>query len=104
MEDYPQEETLHLRAYWRVVRKRLWLILALFVIVVVTTLVTSLRTKPVFRATAQLLIERDNPQIVKVQEVMTVDASTTDYYQTQYKVLESRSLAKDVGQGLQLDK
>ncbi len=67
MEEYQQqEENLHLRDYWGVVWKRLWLILAVFVIVVVTTLIMSLRTKPVYKATAQVLIERENPKVVKV--------------------------------------
>lgn len=100
----PEGEPMHLRDYWQVVRRRGWLIMALFLIAVVSTLVSSLRTKPVYRATAQVLIERENPQVVKVDQVMAVDASTSDYYQTQYKVLESRSLAKEVVQALQLDR
>ncbi len=105
MEEYQQqEETLHLRDYWGVVWKRLWLILAVFVIVVVTTLIMSLRTKPVYKATAQVLIERENPKVVKVDQVTNTEANWMDYYPTQYKVLESRSLAKQVVQELQLDK
>jgi polysaccharide biosynthesis transport protein len=105
MDDYQEEgQGLHLRDYWRIVQKRSWLIATVFVIVVVTTTVISLRTRPVYKATAQILIERENPQVVKVEQVMSVESAWMDYYPTQYKVLESRSLAKEVVRSLQLDK
>jgi len=102
--EYQQEETLHLRDYLQIVRKRLWLILAILVIAMTHTLVTSLRVEPVYRATAQVLIERYNPQVVKVQEVMALNAFATDYYPTQYRLLRSRTLARAVIQKLELDR
>jgi capsular exopolysaccharide synthesis family protein len=43
-----------------------------------------------------LIIEKENPNVVSIQEVMAVDASGTDYYQTQYKIMESRTVAREV--------
>lgn len=99
----PQEEKeVNLRDYWRVIQKRFWTIMAFFLIVVVTTAIGTFTMKPIFRGTTTILINKENPQIVDFKEVFTVNTMDLDYYQTQYKVLESRSLAKRVVQSLKL--
>lgn len=57
---------------------------------------------PVYQATAQLLIERENPNVLSFNEVAEIDSASFDYYQTQYEILESRSLARKVIEGLDL--
>jgi succinoglycan biosynthesis transport protein ExoP len=42
----------------------------------------------------QLRIESDNPNVVSFKEVIQQDKATNDYYQTQYRILQSRSLAR----------
>jgi capsular exopolysaccharide synthesis family protein len=58
--------------------------------------------KPIYRATVTLQINKENPQIVDFKEIFAVNTMDLDYYQTQYKILESRSLAKRVIQPLKL--
>ena len=57
---------------------------------------------PVYRATARILIEREAPKVLNMQELLPVDAKSTEFYQTQYKILQSRSLALRVIQALNL--
>jgi succinoglycan biosynthesis transport protein ExoP len=76
--------------------------LAVFAVVATACTFRSLLTRPVYLATAQLLIERDNPQVLSFKEVAEVDAARDDYYQTQYKLLQSRALARRVVQDLKL--
>ena len=104
MEGYPHEEGFQIRDYWRSIRKRLGMILAIFFIVVVTTMVVSLRQTPVYDATAKILIESNNPQVVNVDEVLAVDVSHMDYYRTQVKIMESETLAREVIVKMGLDK
>jgi capsular exopolysaccharide synthesis family protein len=99
----PQEEKeVHLRDYWKVLKKRRWLVLAFFLIVVVTTAIGTLAMRPIFRGTTTIQINKENPQIVEFKEVFTINTADMDYYQTQYKILESRSLARRVIQTLNL--
>lgn len=99
----PQEEKeIHLRDYWRVIVKRRWTLLAFFLIVVATTAVATFTMKPVYRSTTTIQINKENPQIVDFKEILAVNTMDMDYYQTQYKVLESRSLARRVIQSLNL--
>ena len=58
--------------------------------------------KPIYRATTTIQINKENPQIVDFKEIFAVNTMDMDYYQTQYKILESRSLAKRVIQNLKL--
>ncbi len=96
------EKEIHLRDYWKVIRKRRWTILAFFLIVVVTTAIITFTTKPVYRATTTIKINKENPQIVDFKEIFAVNTTAMDYYQTEYKILESRSLAKRVIDTLKL--
>jgi uncharacterized protein involved in exopolysaccharide biosynthesis len=58
--------------------------------------IASFRAIPVYRSSAQLLIERAAPQVVKIQEVLPDQGDTADYFPTQYGIMKSRSLARDV--------
>ena len=97
-----EEKEVNLRDYWKVIRKRQWIIIAFFLIVVITTAIGTFTMKPIFRATTTIQINKENPQVVNFQEIFAVNMVDMDYYQTQYKVLECRSIAKRVVQNLKL--
>jgi len=91
-----EEGELNLRDYWKVIRKRQWTIIAFFLVVVVTTAVGTFTMRPVYRGTTTIQINKENPQIVEFKEIFAVNTMDRDYYQTQYRLLESRSLARRV--------
>jgi succinoglycan biosynthesis transport protein ExoP len=99
----PQEEKeVHLRDYWKVIQKRRWIVIAFFIIVLIATAVGTFAMKPIYRGTATIQINKENPQIVDFKEIFAVNTTDLDYYQTQYKILESRTLARRVIQTLKL--
>ena len=100
-QEFPEEE-IHLRDYLNVILKRKWTIITCFVVLVTVVTIASFKMEPVYKATCQILIERDNPKVVKIEEVMAIDASSTDYYQTQYEILKSQELAERVIKRLNL--
>ncbi len=97
-----EEKEIHLRDYWRVIQKRRWTVLAFFLIVVITTAIATFTMRPIYRGTTTIQINKENPQIVDFKEIFAVNTMDIDYYQTQYKILESRSLARRVIQSLNL--
>jgi len=97
------EEQIDLRDYLRVILKQRWIIIAFFSIVVIFVAIYVLIATPIYKASARLVIEKENPNVVSIQEVMAVNASGTDYYQTQYKIIESRVVAREVIKRLSLD-
>ena len=102
--EYSQEqEQIDLRDYLRVILKRRWTIFTVFAIIVITVAIHTYTATPIYKATTRLVIEKENPNVVSIEEVMAVDSSGTDYYQTQYKIIESRSVARAVIKRLHLE-
>ena len=97
-------EEVHLRDYWLTVLKHRKLTLTVLLIVLTAAVIYLFTAIPVYRATTQILIERANPNILSAQEMFAIDPSGQDFYQTQYRVLESRAIARDVIGRLRLER
>lgn len=96
------DREINIYDYLRVVRKHRWTILTVFTVLFVSVLIFTYTATPIYRATARVIIEKDDPKVVSIQEVMSVDSSGLDYYQTQYKIIESRGVAREVIRRLKL--
>ena len=85
------------RSYLEVLRRYKWLLITTSLAGAIIAAISSFRTLPVYRASAKLLIERAAPQVVKVPDVLPTEAAeASDYYPTQYGILKSLSLAREV--------
>ena len=91
-----------LRDYWKVILKRKWTILSFTFIVLIATAVMTFTTSPIYRSTATIQINKENPQVVDFKEIFSINTVEMDYHQTQYRILESRTLAKRVIHSLKL--
>ena len=87
------EEKIDLQRYWYIIRRRYWILIATFVIVVLSTVIYTFRQAPIYQATTTLLIEPDFPQVVEFSEVSQF-SRTTEFYETQFKIINSRSVVK----------
>jgi uncharacterized protein involved in exopolysaccharide biosynthesis len=85
-----------------VLYRRRYLVLAVLAAVAGFATVRSLLTTPVYRAAAQIVIERENYNILDFKGVADLDSARDDYYQTQYRLLQSRALARRVIEDLDL--
>lgn len=92
--------------YWRVIRKRAWLIGGFLFGVVIIAAVVLFAMTPIYTAKTTLLIERKAPRVLDMQQVLfePVSADEEDYYKTQYAILESRRLVVEVIREQGLDK
>jgi exopolysaccharide transport family protein len=97
-----QTQETHIYDYLRTLYKWRRIAIVCFIIIVGTVAVASLVMTPVYRATTRILIEREAPKVLNMQELLPIDMVSTDFYQTQYKILQSRSLALRVIQALNL--
>src|SRR5687768_7681067 len=89
-------EEKHLWDYARVVYKRRWIVLPAFLLVFSTMTFNSMRETPLYRSQAQLLIEKDAPTVARLDQMFqSQEGWTSDgFYQTQHRILQSRTLAK----------
>ncbi len=97
-------ESPDLLAYWRLLRKRRWTVLTVFFVLFTLVLLGTLKQKPIYLAQALLEIEKENPNILTVQELFQLETVSDTYLETQYKILRSDSLARRVIDQLRLDK
>ena len=97
-----REETIDWRDYLRVLSIRRWVILSIFVVTVLVVAMKTFTATPIYEATSLIVIERENPNLISIQEVMSLDSTSWGYYQTQYKIIESRVVAREVIKQLDL--
>src|SRR6187455_1601581 len=92
----PANEQKQAMDYFRVVYKRRWIALPVFLIVFVIGVVNALRQIPVYQSHTQLLIESDSPKVARLDQMFQSQSAfmDDDFYQTQFRILQSRSLAK----------
>ena len=92
--------------YARVVLKRKWVLATFAAVLVVLAAVLSFTTKPLYRATATLLIDEPGSSLLNIQDVLNPAYYRTDYlgtyFNTQLRLLTSRSLAERVAKKLNL--
>ena len=94
--------------YLRIITKYRWLILGILLTSLLVAIAATFLMTPIYRATASIQIDRESLNIVKVDGVQPDEGQTggQDFYQTQYELLASRSLAERVAStlGLATDK
>ncbi len=104
-EDGTPAESVHLRDYWYVLRRRRLLAFAVFVAIVAAATARTMLVRPVYEARAQILIERELPNVLDFDKNARVSESAVeDYYQTQFRLLQSRLLARRVVERLGLER
>lgn len=87
----------------RIAKRWKWLILGAIAVSVALGLLVTLLMTPLYTAAATLEIQRESYRIVQVEGVEP-EASSVDpeFYQTQYGLLQARTLAERVAQDLRL--
>ena len=80
---HPRGRTLH--DYLMILMKRRWTILVVFVCVFTVGALQTLTETPIYKATVQLLIERQAPRILAQPEGLSSEySSSEEFYQTHY--------------------
>lgn len=95
----PDDERTHLRDHWRAVRKRLWLVGGIAVLVTALATVMMLRRHNVYEATArvQVDLETANPLLSSSKNnsiVVSNQVNDPAYFNTQLQILNSPGLLR----------
>jgi capsular exopolysaccharide synthesis family protein len=101
--DVSVEEVPHLLDYWNVIAKRRWVVLSCLLIVFTTVTIGTLKKKPIYEGKVLIEINPEQPNVLNFQEVLQLTSIDIESYrETQYKVLQSRTLAEHVVDDLKL--
>lgn len=87
---------------WRLLWPRKWSLLALVGIVSMLAFLLALSIRPVYRASATLLIEEKTAKLLSIEQVYDLEGDGNNYLQTQLELLRSRALAERVVRELNL--
>lgn len=96
------EGRIDLLAYWGVLLKHKWVVIGLAVTILGIGLVISLLKPSIYRASATVQIDREAAKVVDTVGVEPSNIGDAQFFQTQYEILKSRSLAERVVVALDL--
>ncbi|WGZ92636.1 MAG: polysaccharide biosynthesis tyrosine autokinase [Candidatus Thiothrix putei] len=98
-------DTLDLREFGRTLLRRRRMIMLITALTLLLALLITLLSKPVYRATATLQIERESSKVVNIDNILGSGdiRDTRDFYQTQFELIRSRALAAQVITKLKLE-
>lgn len=99
------DDTIDLRKYWQIIVKRKWTVFTFFLIVVVAVMTATFLTTKIYRSSLTLQIDQQESKVMQIQDVTPTEtpAGSKDFYQTQYELLQSRTLAERVIDQLNLE-
>ncbi len=91
--------------YWRIIRKRFWMVVGIAVLMTTLTAIYMARKPDIYqsRAIIQVDLEQANPDLVVTDRRLPVSTQDPSYFNTQLQLLVSESLLRRVVKDLSLD-
>ena len=100
----PQETKLHFLDYWRIIRIRKTIILAVFLLVVITATLVTFILPESFSSTARIKIERDQTDITGMADRGGAVGYDPYFIQTEFELIQSEVILGKVIEDLDLNK
>jgi capsular exopolysaccharide synthesis family protein len=91
-----QETKLHFLDYWRIIRIRKTVILAVFFLVVITSTVVTFLLTPAYSSSARIKVERDQTDISAVSGPQVPNGYDPYFIQTEFEVIKSEIILTNV--------
>ena len=85
----------HLRDYLYILKKRVWTVLLVFTFLFLTVTIATFKQVKIYMAVTQILLEYSPTQIVAFPDISQV-SGYREYFETQFKIIKSRSAALEV--------
>src|SRR5215468_4188088 len=99
-----QETKLHFLDYWRIIRIRKTVILAVFLLVAITTTLVTFILPESFASTVRIKVEKDNSDITPLSERSGVGGFDPYWVQDQFETIQSKLILHQVISNLNLTK
>lgn len=101
-EERDESEALDLKAYLRIVQRRIWPILGLATSVTLLVGVIVFMMTPIYSSSVSVLVEQNKSKLASMDAINGGAGSDQVYYQTQVEMLKSRALMEAVVDRLKL--
>src|SRR4249919_102156 len=90
------EIKLHFLDYWRIIRIRKTVILAVFLLVVLTTTAVTYILPKQYMSVVKIKVEKDTPDISRMFERPNVSSYDPYFLQTQFEIIQSKKVLHKV--------
>ncbi len=90
------DETIDLHNFFLVLNRFKWKILSLAIIITILVIVIVFSITPRYSASATLLIESEQANLVSIEEVYGLNSGKKEYFTTQVEILKSRQISARV--------
>lgn len=98
----PQESKLHFLDYWRIIRIRKTVILAVFLLVVITATLVTFVLPESYASTARIKVDRDVSDIQGMTQTPFMPGYDPYFIQTEFEVIQSERILSNVVHQLNL--
>lgn len=93
--------TANLREKLYIIHRRRWVLITALVVIFTVTAIANFTATPLYRAASRIRIEPQMPEVIPFQDQRAIASGRQlDYYNTQYRILKSPSLARMVREQL----
>jgi len=99
----PPENKLHFLDYWRIIRIRKTVILAVFLLVVITATLVTFILPESYSSFARIKVERDGSDISNLMGQQALTSYDPYFIQTEFEVIQSEVVLKPVIEQLKLN-
>lgn len=102
----PQQQSdskLHFLDYWRIIRIRKTVILAVFLLVVLTTTIITFLIPPTYASSVRIAIEKDNSDITPLMGLQASQQHDPYWVLTEYEKIQSKKVIHPVINALGLN-
>ncbi|OGL39306.1 MAG: hypothetical protein A2043_10825 [Candidatus Schekmanbacteria bacterium GWA2_38_9] len=89
------EVKIHLKDYLYILKKRMWTVVLVFIFLLLTVTIATFKQVKIYRAVCQIMIEFSADRIVSFPDISQV-SGYREYFETQFKIIKSRSAALEV--------
>lgn len=91
-----KEQEIDILSYYRIIKEHKRLIIFITALFIITAFIYTYIQTPIYRASTTINIERTNPNMMPVQDAIIADVRDRSFFDTQERLITSRTLARKV--------
>ena len=90
--EWQEDEEILLRDFIDIIIRRKWLIVTVLALVFLSTLIFTLASTKIYRASAVIEVNQETPQVTKFDEVLGSKIQAREFYDTQVELIRSKTM------------
>ncbi len=87
-----KNEEILMRDFLDILMRRKWLIVTVLMLVFLSTLIYTLASTKIYRATAVVEVNQETPQVTKFEDILGSKIQAREFYETQVELIRSKTM------------